>query len=218
PLTLCNFCDAELPTNPSDSLIARGRVLFDISVPYPLPENPLHRRLSHQQTADYCTQHRFEQQHIPRALAEGWPFKPNFATLFHRILYLGRPLRNLCQVLDQSFFFTAAREYYSDKVAQRSSLGARYSSNRSSQHGAGYYGERGYQLLVQAIRFMFPDSPDLLAKFQPLTYEIIILEILLPEAAMRLIEQDLNIPPKDAIDVLRASYNFGVGLHPANDD
>ncbi|KAJ7037281.1 hypothetical protein C8F04DRAFT_1180685 [Mycena alexandri] len=184
PLTLCNFCDAELPTQPSDSLIACARKLFDISVPCPLPENPLHRRISHQRTADYCAQHRFEQQHIPRAIVEGWPFKPNFATLFHRILNLSRPLLNLCQVLDQSFFFTSAREYYGTKVAQRSSLGAQYSSNRSSQHGAGYYGERGYQLLVQTIRFMFPSSPDFLAKFQPLTYDIVVLEILLPEAAI----------------------------------
>ncbi|KAJ7189096.1 hypothetical protein C8R46DRAFT_1244561 [Mycena filopes] len=219
PLTLCNFCDQVFPLNPSDSLVALGKKLRNMSWPDSLPENLHHRRgLSIQKTANYCAQHRFEQQHMPRAIFEGWPLKPHFKSFFHRILDLGQPLRNLFQVPGQSTFFTSAIEHYGNQVTHRSSIGSQYSDNRSSQHGAGYYGERGYQLLDPTIRFMFPDSPDLLTKFHPLTYDIIIREVLIPEAAIRLVASDLGIATKDAVAVLHESYSFGIGFHPADDD
>ncbi|KAJ7241663.1 hypothetical protein B0H12DRAFT_993088, partial [Mycena haematopus] len=161
-----------------------------------------------------CVRHRFEREHIPAAIHGGWPFDPDFSSLYHRILDLGQPLRNICKALDQSHFYLSARRYYGDKVTQRSMLAAQYSSNRSSQHGTGYYGERGYQIFELTLRFMFPDSPDFLRKFHPLTYNIVLREILIPEATIRLIELDLQIPLKDAIGVLEQSHTFGLVLHP----
>ncbi|KAF7349145.1 hypothetical protein MVEN_01436800 [Mycena venus] len=219
PDNLCHFCDEELPFAPSNALIAMGKKLFDLSWPDRMPDNPQHRRVPQiQMTVDYCARHRFEKDHIPAAIFGGWPFKPNFSRLFHRILDLGPTLRHLCKSLNQSHFFLNAIEYYSDELTQRSSLKAQYASNRSSEHGAGYYGERGYQLLDITIRFMFPDTELLLKTFHPLTYDIAIREILIPETVTRLIQQDLDLGSEDAVAVLKQSYTFGITLQPSDDD
>ncbi|KAJ7781695.1 hypothetical protein B0H14DRAFT_3585742 [Mycena olivaceomarginata] len=216
---LCHFCDEELPFAPSNTLIAMGKKLFELSWPDHMPDNPQHCRVPQiRMTVDYCARHHFKKDHIPVAIFGGWPFKPNFSRLFYRILDLGPTLRNLCKGLNQSHFFLGAIEYYGDKLTQQSSLKAQYASNRSSEHGAGYYGERGYQLLDIAIQFMFPDTEVLLKTFHPLTYDIAIREILIPETVTRLIQQDLGLGPEDTIAILKQSYTFGITLHPGDDD
>ncbi|KAJ7224210.1 hypothetical protein GGX14DRAFT_350635 [Mycena pura] len=218
-LDLCNHCDTPFPQVPSDDLLAMGEKLLVSSWPDPLPDNPRHRSLPTMRlAADYCARHRFEQEHLPAAIRGGWPFEPNFSCLFRRILDLGQPLRDMCKNLNQSQFFIAAKQHYGDKVGMCSSLMAQYSTNRSSLHGTGYYGERGFELLETTLRFMFPDSQDLVNKFLPLTYHIALWEILIPEAAIQLIQQDLDIGPEDAISILQQSHTFGLTLHPSKDD
>ncbi|KAJ7270602.1 hypothetical protein B0H12DRAFT_1177792 [Mycena haematopus] len=220
PASLCNYCDQEFPSEPSTVLLAMGKKLFSRSWPKPLPENPHHRALPEiTMSVDHCKRHQFERDEMPTALRRGWPLKPSFARLFHRILDLGVALRALVyKRADSSQFFLAARQYYGNEVSKRSSLSAQYHSNRTSKHGTGYYGERGYQIIYPTLRFMFPDSPELLAVFHPLTYDIIIREILIPEATIRLIQVDLDVGAEDAIPVLKESHNFGLVLHPADDD
>ncbi|KAJ7128594.1 hypothetical protein C8R44DRAFT_580781, partial [Mycena epipterygia] len=230
PTNLCNYCDQELPYAQSEQLVAMGEKLFRVSWSDPLDINPHHRRtpqITH--TVEYCLRHRFERDQVPAAIMGGWPFKPNFARLFHRILDLGRRLRKLCNTIDESTFFCAARNYYGTRVTHLSSVGAQYISNRSSEHvsklstltlteiNPSYsYGEREYQMLEMTLRFMFPDTLDL-AKFRPLTYDIVLREVLIPEATIRLIQQDLDITAESAIDILKRSHTFGLVQHPVND-
>ena len=68
------------------------------------------------------------------------------------------------------------------------------------------------------LRFMFPDNPDLATSFIPLTYDIFVREVLIPEATIRLVQQDLGITPEAAIIVLKESHIFGLVLHPVDDD
>ncbi|KAJ7451205.1 hypothetical protein B0H11DRAFT_1692711, partial [Mycena galericulata] len=214
PETLCNYCDEEFPCTPSKELLAMGEKLYRISWSDPLPDNIGHRSIpSMQAAADYCSRHRFERVHVPAAIEGHWPFKPDFSRLFRRILDLGQILRDLCKNSDQSPFFCSARKHYGTKVTQLSSLGAQFASTRSSEHGTRYYGERGYQMLDTTLRSMFPDSLDY-SNFHPLTYAIIIREILIPEATIRLIQQDLTVSPGAAIDILQQSHHFGLVLHP----
>ncbi|KAJ7080153.1 hypothetical protein B0H15DRAFT_804147 [Mycena belliarum] len=216
--SLCNYCDEELPYVSSDLLVAMGHRLATISWRDPLPENTLHRQLPKiSLAAEYCARHRFELIHIPAAILGRWPFHPHFFGLFHRILDLGPVLRTLCRNLGHSFFFRAAQEYYGNQVTRLSSLGAQYGSNRSSEHGTGYYGERGYQLLDITLWFMFPPSIDL-APFHPLTYDIILREVLIPEATLQLIQQDLEVAPDEAIEILKQSHTFGLVQNPADDN
>lgn len=73
-------------------------------------------------------------------------------------------------------------------------------------------------LIDAAVRFIFPNTTELLKTFNPLTYDIAVREILIPEAATRIIQDDLKIGREDAVAVLEQSYTFGIVLHPDNDD
>ncbi|KAJ6570316.1 hypothetical protein B0H10DRAFT_1964782 [Mycena sp. CBHHK59/15] len=208
-----------LPAAPSDKLLGMGEKLFQLSWADPLPENARHRRTaSITMTVDYCERHRFESLHLPKAMAAGWPLHPNFAGLFRRLLDLGKPLRLLCKDITQSVFFLDARQHYKGKTTQLQSVREQYhSTDRLSQQGVGYYGERGYQIFDHTLHFMFPDNFDL-ADFYSLTYEMIIREVLIPEAAVRIIQADLNLTANAAATVIAESHTFGNVLHPADDD
>ncbi|KAJ7270580.1 hypothetical protein C8J57DRAFT_976325, partial [Mycena rebaudengoi] len=73
PSTLCNYCDELLPATSSTNLVAKGEKLFRISWADPLPDNPGHRRTHIMNTLEYCQRHRFERDHLPKALLENWP-------------------------------------------------------------------------------------------------------------------------------------------------
>lgn len=79
------------------------------------------------------------------------------------------------------------------------------------------YGEIGYEIFMVALRFMFPDNLDL-DSYAPLPYDIVLREVLIPEAATRIIQQDLDLPARDAKGVLKDSYIFGVTRHPSLND
>ncbi|KAJ7863606.1 hypothetical protein B0H14DRAFT_3607254 [Mycena olivaceomarginata] len=216
PDAICPYCDQEFPIAPTDTLTAMAKKLSSISWPDPLPEYPHHRTLPQiTMSLDHCARHRFERDLIPAAIAGNWPFAPDFAHLFHRILDLGPTLRNLSKNLDQSHFCMVSRQYYGNKLTQLSSLGHQYLSNRV--HGSAYYGERGYQLLDLALRFIFPGTFDI-SNFRPLTYDIVLREVLIPEATIRLIQQDMGITLDAAIVVLENSDAFGRLLHPSDND
>ncbi|KAJ7245945.1 hypothetical protein C8J57DRAFT_951295, partial [Mycena rebaudengoi] len=219
PRLLCNYCDQLLPTVQSDKLLAMGEKLFKLSWQDPLPENAFHRRTaSVTMTVEYCERHRFESIHLPRAITAGWTLHPNFEGLFRRILDLGQPLRLLCSDITESMFFQAARKHYKGKTTQLQSIRAQYNStHRLARQGVGYYGERGYQIFYHALHFMFPDNLNL-ENFYPLTYELVIREVLLPEAAVRIVQADLDLPAEAAATVIEDSYTFRTIFHPANDD
>ncbi|KAJ7793550.1 hypothetical protein B0H14DRAFT_2224403, partial [Mycena olivaceomarginata] len=216
PGALCAYCDRELPITPTETLTAMGEKLFSRSWPNPMPDNPNHRTLPLiTMCVEYCARHEFERNLIPAALAGNWPFNPQFSHLFHRILSLGPTLRALCKNLDQSYLFKALHRHYGNRVTQLSSLGHQYLDNRRSAHSSGYYGERGIQMCDATLRFMFPPTFDI-TPFHPLTYDIVIREVLVPEASIRLIQEDLNITLDAAIEVLQESHSFGCALHPSD--
>lgn len=70
------------------------------------------------------------------------------------------------------------------------------------------------------LRHMFPDSPDRfdLESIKPLTHEIFLREVLLPEVTIHLIQDDLSLSHEEAMHVLQESHHFGNILHPTDDD
>lgn len=79
------------------------------------------------------------------------------------------------------------------------------------------YGGEGYQIMSHTLRFLFPQATLDLKFFQPLSYETLIHDVLLPETAVALIRQDLKLDRDDAIETMRKSQNFGSELHPGDD-
>jgi hypothetical protein len=139
PALLCNYCDELLPAVQSERLLALGEKLFTLSWDDPLPENAHHRRMPKiTMTVDYCKHHRFERDHLPNAIAAGWPLHLNFGGLFRRLLDLGPALRFLCKDITQSVFFLAARQHYKGKTTKLQSIGAQYeATDRLARQGVG---------------------------------------------------------------------------------
>ena len=75
------------------------------------------------------------------------------------------------------------------------------------------YGEVGYQIIITTIQHLFPRSSINIINIRPLTYDILIREVLALEAATHLIQKDLDISRKAAIGVLEDSCTFGNNLH-----
>ncbi|KAJ7506222.1 hypothetical protein B0H11DRAFT_1653124, partial [Mycena galericulata] len=225
PATLCSFCDELLPPSPSPELLELRARLDNISTVDPIPGNRGHRRpTSMTQVVDYCQKHRLERDILPLAIAGKWPFEPVFEDLFERVLTLGPALIGLCEEIENSSFFRASKAYYTPpprvsgaqpmSMAQMMSVGQQLASTeRLRALGVGYYGEIGYEIFTVALRFMFPDTLDL-DLYAPLTYDIVLREVLIPEAATRILQQDLNLTPRAAKQVLTDSYLFGVTRHP----
>ncbi|KAJ7702175.1 hypothetical protein B0H16DRAFT_1227586, partial [Mycena metata] len=225
PATLCPFCDEQLPASPSTELLQLRTRMEAISTPDPLPENSGHRRpASIVQVQGYCEQHRMERNVLPLAVAENWPFQPAFDALFDRVIALGPLLTALREELENSSFFRESKAHYTPapslpgaqpmSMTQMLSVGHQYSSSeRLRAQSAGYYGEIGYQIIMVALRFMFPDGSDL-ELYEPLPYNVVLPEVLLPETVVRLVQEDLKITPRAAKLVINDSYTFGVTRHP----
>jgi hypothetical protein len=58
-----------------------------------------------------------------------------------------------------------------------------------------------------ALHFMFPDGMDL-ARFKPLMYASFLNEVLFPEAARHIVQEDLDLTPLAAKNTLRDSHIF----------
>jgi hypothetical protein len=65
------------------------------------------------------------------------------------------------------------------------------------------YGLEGYQIIMLAITFMFPDDSFDITPFHPLDFAAFCTKILLPKASILLIQQDLpNLNWKSAIKTM----------------
>lgn len=77
------------------------------------------------------------------------------------------------------------------------------------------YGEIGYQIFDVALRFLFPDGMNLLP-FHPLTYDTLLRDVLIPEAAQRIVQEDLGLTPLAAKNTLKDAHIFGMIQHPSS--
>ncbi|KAJ7174973.1 hypothetical protein C8R43DRAFT_828194, partial [Mycena crocata] len=238
PASLCSFCDEKLPLTPSSTLVAMREKLENNSRPSPLPHNQGHRSAHVANFASYCERHRLERDIFPVASARGWPFSPDFSSLFKRIMGLRSELTIVCEEPDNSSFFRASREFYTPKPTEsgaqlpsttqlRSTMHQYHSSERCglvsvylllnklfcSFFSSNSYGELGYEIMSVAVRFMYPDGMDL-TPFHPLTYNNLICEVLIPEATRRIIQEDLSLTPLAAKKTLKDSHVFGTVQHP----
>lgn len=78
----------------------------------------------------------------------------------------------------------------------------------------GSYGEQGSVIIHQTLFDLFPPSTFDASLIAPLAPAEFIQRILVPEAAVRLIAQDLCVDMEDAIVTLRESAQYGVAMFP----
>ncbi|EJD32291.1 hypothetical protein AURDEDRAFT_24719, partial [Auricularia subglabra TFB-10046 SS5] len=109
-----------------------------------------------------------------------------------------------------------------DALSLSNSLGSRRAESAMGQYATferiqpGYYGERGAMILFQTLMALYP--PHTLQqsheRFAPLTILTFIQSVLVPEAALGLIMEDLSLPRNTALRTMRASARYGSMMFP----
>ncbi|KAJ7705218.1 hypothetical protein B0H16DRAFT_1207662, partial [Mycena metata] len=70
------------------------------------------------------------------------------------------------------------------------------------------FGELGYSVISRTIRTLFP-AITIIAQYAPLTWDELIEQVLIPEALICLIVDELQVSPEEAFDILESSTVFG---------
>ncbi|KAI0085733.1 RTC4-like domain-containing protein, partial [Irpex rosettiformis] len=100
------------------------------------------------------------------------------------------------------------------KRGSRSASGMRAQMSNFTKTQPGYYGELGAMVLSQTLYDMFPPLGFPLNSTLPLTPADFVQRVLLPEAAVSLIMEDMQKTRKDAIFTMRESAQYGVAMFP----
>ena len=80
------------------------------------------------------------------------------------------------------------------------------------------YGEKGGYIIQHALRWMFPESPELLRNAHPLTFQLFIEHLLVPHVATVLIAEDNDLGLEEAHRLMLRSGEFGLHRFPVEDD
>ena len=80
------------------------------------------------------------------------------------------------------------------------------------------YGKQGYQILTITLQHMIHDYSLILEHIFPISYNTFLWEVLVPEAAVHLIQGDLVTDQQSAIKVPCDSHLFGNLMHLLYDD
>lgn len=113
PRVYCPFCDQLMEKAQSPKLVAMRVALEEKTWPDPSTEYPGHRSAtSFTVYSLFCEQHRFEAEHLPRAIRKGWPLEINFHTLYDRIRRLRPELEEIMEEPSESHYFEIAKKRY----------------------------------------------------------------------------------------------------------
>ncbi|KAJ7192929.1 hypothetical protein GGX14DRAFT_297476, partial [Mycena pura] len=165
-----------------------------------------------------CARHRFETTILPRAMVEKWPSSPNFGTLRQRILAMRGVLLDVAKAPRTSAYFWACRAHYEGKGISWAHAGSTMNQfsdmQRQAEFGAGYYGLIGLQIIEKIVTFLFPDHNNRPQSHTEIPYKFFLRETLIPEAVVRLVQDDFSVSVSRAQEIIKASHTFGIFLHP----
>ncbi|KAK7022325.1 hypothetical protein R3P38DRAFT_1116603 [Favolaschia claudopus] len=221
---LCPFCDRALPLIASPFLVAMLEKLVAESQPDPRPTNSLGRKMESSKYGAVCNRHEFENEELPKAIANKWPTTIDWDTVHVRVTDLKEPLNRILLdddlrpggPRDRCVFWT---EYLAGAASGRRAgrTGVLSELSKFDKWRPGYYGEQGAQLFQKIMYTWFPPTRNNELHSAPLNTRQFIEQILVPEIGMRLIAEDLGLDNlHDAIEVLRASSKYGAGMFPAD--
>ncbi|KAF7296030.1 RTC4 domain-containing protein [Mycena kentingensis (nom. inval.)] len=239
PGSLCPYCDAPLPSDPTPFLQDLLDRTFKKSNRDPRPANPLGRKAPMAAFIAVCQRHRFESETLPEAEAKGWPKRIDWEDVRRRVQGFEWDLRRIVEdgggeedhdtVPSSSQGKKGPRRsclFWRDMMKELKEKGTKAVQGVQAQFATfhkmqpGYYGEMGSVIIHQALYDMFPlseISPELV---DPLTPNEFIQRILVPEVGMRLVMQDLFLDvdckedKKRAVAILQESASYGVAMFP----
>ncbi|KAF9219734.1 hypothetical protein BS17DRAFT_654616, partial [Gyrodon lividus] len=227
PSTVCPYCDEELPSYPTPILqnllvIARKKSCAD-----PRPRNAHGLKAPLATYISVCQRHRFESHQLPIAIERGWPKTIDFTKVPARVKAMKKELEaiildsdNNADADDQPRGPRSRSVFWMEMVKEVKKQGSRTVVGVKGQFASfektqpGYYGEQGSVIIHQTLFDLFPPSSFDVSLIIPLAPAEFIQRILVPEAAVRLIAQDLCADIEDAIITLRESAQYGVAMFP----
>ncbi|KAK7034232.1 RTC4 domain-containing protein [Favolaschia claudopus] len=149
--------------------------------------------------------HEFERKILPKAEAEHWLASINWAGLQSRVQGMDVELNNLITNNDirKDNIFWKALEVDLRQLGSRIVGSISGQLSRFQREQPGYYGELGSVIIHETLYSLFAKTDPSLV--EPLTVREFISAVLVPEAAVRLIMQDMSLEREKAEAVLRDS-------------
>ncbi|KAF8199874.1 RTC4-like domain-containing protein [Mycena galopus ATCC 62051] len=202
PNTLCPYCDVPLPQNPSPTLLRLLDEAASKSYADARPDNALGQMADTPIRAPICAQHVFERDLIPKARSSGWPTEINFRQVEQRVRSHHQAFKTLLE----------DPEGLVDIFAKCQGLGGNISNYHLIQ--TGYYGEQGLQIIDETLRRLLTIASESTAPLTPAQFAS---WVLVPEAAVLLIMEDLQVEKERAVNIMLESSTYGVFMFPAQD-
>ncbi|PLW06152.1 hypothetical protein PCASD_25275 [Puccinia coronata f. sp. avenae] len=224
PECLCPFCDELLPEKPSSKLTNQLKYLKTKPGVEKRKEskNPFALYLPFPDIATFCQLHRAEKNLIPMGIKKGWPKKIDFQSLPQRIRSHRQYLHRVCTRDIASDFMEVAVKAWTEQGRRKvQSVANELATFQIEQPG--YYGVRGYEVIYRTLHTMFlrPSLVDTVTKLaHPLSPDFLLRKVLVPEAALCLIAEDLKLKVTDphVRSTLEDSRTFGTIMFPDPDD
>ncbi|EIN09450.1 hypothetical protein PUNSTDRAFT_143007 [Punctularia strigosozonata HHB-11173 SS5] len=221
PSTLCPYCDGPLPTNPTSQLISLLDAAARRSHPDPRPTNPLGRKAPVSSYIAACQRHKFESLWLPTAQRKGWPTQIDFKDAARRIRLFKDAFQRLLDDSENEENSCRSRcIFWREAVDEIRKKGSRAAAGVGGQLGnfektqPGYYGEQGFLVIHQTLYDLFPPNSIPPDSVSPLAPSEFIGKVLVPEAAVSLISEDLGLNYDEAVTTLRESARYGVAMFP----
>ncbi|KAH9921093.1 RTC4-like domain-containing protein, partial [Amylocystis lapponica] len=242
PAMLCPWCDERLPLVPTPHLTSIMKFARSVSTPDARPSNPLGLRAQIDVFIGVCQRHAFENDQVPRAQQLGWPAEIAWARVRPRVEAMRARLQEIVDDVDEEFqpgvthwtredddeedeekYAGRPRKssvFWRDVIKSVRKTGSRRTTSIRGQFSSfsktqpGYYGELGYVIIHQTIYNLFPPTSFDPNATLPLTPTDFIQFILVPEAAVMLIMEDLGQGRTASIDTLRDSAGYGNAMFP----
>ncbi|KAG1860270.1 RTC4-like domain-containing protein [Suillus subalutaceus] len=231
PSTVCPYCDEPLPRNPTPQLENLLATAKRKSYPDPRPRNSSGLKAPLGIYISACQRHRFETHSLPEAMEKGWPQSIDFKKVPKRVEGMKGALEAIITDTDihsdnEDSVEVDARgprarsDFWKEIKKQIKKQGSRTVTGVKGQFASfektqpGYYGELGFLIIHQTLYNLFPFSSFEPSSIAPLTPAEFIQLVLIPEAAVGLIMQDLGLDRDEAIVTLRESSQYGVAMFP----
>ncbi|KAG2142858.1 RTC4-like domain-containing protein [Suillus bovinus] len=231
PSTVCPYCDEPLPRNPTPQLNNLLAAAKRKSYPDPRPRNSRGLKAPLGIYIAACQRHHFETHSLPEAMEKGWPQSIDFKKVPKRVERMKGALEAIIndydihseneEFVDDDVGGPRARsDFWREIKKQIKKQGSRTVTGVKGQFAnfektqPGYYGELGLLIIHQTLYNLFPLSSFEPSSIAPLTPAEFIQLVLIPEAAVGLIMQDLCLGRDEAIVTLRESSQYGVAMFP----
>ncbi|KAA1125553.1 hypothetical protein PGTUg99_018938 [Puccinia graminis f. sp. tritici] len=164
--------------------------------------------------------HNNETEVIPMGLAQGWPTSIDFAALYTRVKSLSGHLWMIARKEHPSEFFENALLDWAT-LGRTKCQSVFYDINSFDVEQPGYYGPQGFDVINQTLYPHFVGSGNTMTDrlAHPLSPEYFLRKVLIPEVALALIAEDLQLTPQDplVLKTLEESQKYGLAMFPDDD-